>query len=270
MTFDLWLTLIWDSRELEEYRRLRRLANFLRFTNRIQRSEVSRARASDTKFTIIEVRLAMERMQKKLKNLHEKGFDVHPNDRGKMLFDFMGLKFPAGTSEEICKRAGKILSNSGYSSGFPNINPEARPTMKLLKQTFPDLKVALISNAARSARAYGMILKTLGVGEFFDHLVISCEVGYLKPRKEIFEKALSLLSVKPSEALHIGDLFQTDILGATSCGMNACLYTGLWDKYAQYRNPGMRIPPDFRPSKKAVVAEIGRLQDCVEVAQEIS
>ncbi len=274
VTFDLWLTLIWDSKELEEYRKLRRLINFHRFANKVRNNSERKRHAnlvSTARLGISEVKIAMDTMHLKLRKLHENGYDVRPDDRGKMLFDLIGLKFAPRIAEEIYSKAGEILSSSGYSSGFPYINPEAGPTMKLLKETFPDLKVALISNAARSAKTYERILKVLGVGKYFDHFVISCEVGYIKPRREIFEKALSLLSVKPPETLHIGDLFQADIVGATACGMNACLYTGLWDKYAQYKNPREHIPRTFRPpSKRTIVAEIPKLQDCVKVAQRIS
>lgn len=262
VTFDLWLTLIWDSKELEEYRKLRRLINFSRFTSRFANNG-----SSEKKVGLGDIKLAMEKMSLKIKELYEQGYDVSPDDRGRMLFNILKIKVQKNMAEELYERAGRILSNAGYYSKFPNINPEARPTFKLLKENLPDLKIALISNAARSTETYRRMLSSFGVEKYFDGFVISCEVGYLKPRKEIFERALSLLKVKPREALHVGDLFRADVVGATAVGMNACLYTGLWHKYAQYMNPGEHIPEDFSPS--TVVKEITRLQDSASVAEKI-
>ena len=173
------------------------------------------------------------------------------------------------------------MSKSGYTHKFPNLNPEAKPTLRAFRKSYPKLKIALISNAARSTETYKRTLDALGIGEYFDHFVISCEIGYLKPRKEIFRHALKLLGVKPEEALHIGDLFNADVVGAVSCGMNACLYSGLWKKYselASVRNSkdgmpswaGTRIPEDFKQKNpKIIVEEIQTLQQALGIAQRI-
>jgi HAD superfamily hydrolase (TIGR01549 family) len=270
VTFDLWLTLIWDSKELEEYRRLRRLVNFHRLISRVRGDHENEMVVAEKKFRQADVRLALETLQEKVKSLYERGYDVHPRDRGRMLFELLGISFPAELKEKIYERAGNTLSNSGYFSRYPNLNPQAAPTLKLLKKAFPDLKIALVSNAARSARAYARILRALGIGGYFDHLVISCEVGYLKPRKEIFKRALSLLDVKPSEALHVGDLFRADVIGAVESRMNACLYTGLWHRYAQYMNPGEHIPREYvSKHPNLVIREIDKLQDVVRIAKSI-
>jgi HAD superfamily hydrolase (TIGR01509 family) len=258
VTFDLWLTLIWDSQELEEYRRLRRLINFGRFA-----SSVSNSKKLDPR----NIGLAMEEMSNRVKKLYDEGKDVSPKERAKMLFETLKIKVAKESEDELYSKAGKVLSNAGYFSKFPHINPEAKPALRKLKDNFPDLKIALISNAARTASTYKRVLSNFGIAEYFDEYVISCEVGYLKPRKEIFSKALSLLQVQPKETLHVGDLFRADVIGATSMGMNACLYTGLWHKYAQYMNPGEHIPEDFRAD--SIFQEIGRLEEAVHVAERI-
>ncbi|MGI0084244.1 MAG: HAD family hydrolase [Nitrososphaerales archaeon] len=262
VTFDLWLTLIWDSKELEEYRKLRRLMNFSRFTSKIANNG-----GSPRKLGLGDIRLAMEEMSLEVKKLYEQGYDASPEERGRLLFKILKIKVQKETANQVYEQAGKILSNAGYFSKFPKLNPEAKPTFKLLKENLPDLKIALISNAARSTATYRRMLSSFGIEKYFDEFVISCEVGYLKPRREIFQRALSLLKVEPKETLHVGDLFRADILGAAAAGMNACLYTGLWHKYAQYMNPGEHVPGDFRAT--TVVKEIGRLQEAASVAKKI-
>jgi HAD superfamily hydrolase (TIGR01509 family) len=273
LTLDLWLTLIWDSKELEEYRKLRRLVNFYRFVNKIHKSRGIKA---ESPFKFGDVRLAIESVRKKSEEFYERGIDPHPKERGRMLFEFLNIKVEEKDKPKIYENAGRVLSNSGYMRKFPHVNPEAGPTLRAFRKSYPDLKIALISNAARSADTYKRTLNALGIGRYFDHLVISCEVGYLKPRKEIFEHALKLLDVKPKEALHIGDLFRTDVIGAVSCGMNACLYSGLWTKYTQIQNEGTmpswageHLPHNFKASKGQIVREIQRLQDALAVARLI-
>ncbi|MCS7149604.1 MAG: HAD-IA family hydrolase [Caldimicrobium sp.] len=63
------------------------------------------------------------------------------------------------------------------------------------------------------------ILEGHGLLEYFDAIFIGCEVGYLKPRPEIFQKALSHFNLKPVEVIMIGDSLKDDILPAQHMGM---------------------------------------------------
>jgi FMN phosphatase YigB (HAD superfamily) len=264
ITFDLWLTLIWDSKELEEYRKLRRLINFHRFVNRVGAS----GKVSD-RINFNSIRLALEKLSVDVQEVYESGRDISPEDRGRILFQILGIKLPnPEESKRVYEQAGRILSDAGYRKKYPNLNPEAKPALKELKETYPEIKIGLISNAARSSKTYSRMLHAFGIAKYFDALTISCEVGYLKPRREIFEVSLRLLSVKPENAIHVGDLFDADVVGAINYGMNALLYTGLWHKYAQYMNPGQHLPHDFKPVRKnQLVREISSLRDIVKLVQ---
>jgi HAD superfamily hydrolase (TIGR01509 family) len=273
LTLDLWLTLIWDSKELEDYRKLRRLVNFYRFVNKTRRNRGIKA---GTSFKFSDVRLAIETLRTKSKEYYARGEDPHPKERGRMLFDMLKINVEDKDREKVFESAGKVLSNSGYMRKFPYVNPEAKPTLKAFREAYPELRIALISNAARSAETYRRTLNALGIGKYFDHFVISCEVGYLKPRKEIFRHALKLLDVEPQETLHVGDLFRADVIGAVSCGMNACLYSGLWNKYTQLQKVGSmpswageHLPSGFKTSRGQIVKEIEKLQDALVVAKMI-
>ena len=58
----------------------------------------------------------------------------------------------------------------------------------------------------------------------------SDEVGHYKPAPQIFEAALSALGVQANEALHVGDLLQTDVVGAAALGMRTVRYRALNDE----------------------------------------
>lgn len=49
----------------------------------------------------------------------------------------------------------------------------------------------------------------------------SDETRWAKPDARAFGAALSELGVRPEEAVHVGDLLETDVLGAVRCGMRA-------------------------------------------------
>lgn len=67
------------------------------------------------------------------------------------------------------------------------------------------------------------VLARAGLGRLVDAVVTSAEVGARKPSPEIFHRALAVAGVGPSEALHVGDTVDEDVLGARSAGIEAVL-----------------------------------------------
>ncbi len=61
------------------------------------------------------------------------------------------------------------------------------------------------------------------LNQYFDFVIASAVFGASKPSPKIFQEALRLANVKPEEALHIGDSFEDDILGAQRVGLGAVL-----------------------------------------------
>ncbi|KAJ8736744.1 hypothetical protein PYW07_000015 [Mythimna separata] len=69
------------------------------------------------------------------------------------------------------------------------------------------------------------ILHNVGLYKKFDFIVTSYEAGYSKPDERIFKSAIDkcIMSVSPSEALHIGDDVIKDYEGARMAGWHALL-----------------------------------------------
>jgi putative hydrolase of the HAD superfamily len=83
-------------------------------------------------------------------------------------------------------------------------------------------KLGIISDTGfASGRAQDKLLEQDGLLQHFAATVYSVDVGHAKPRAEPFQRALELLDVSASEALHVGDIERTDIAGALSVGMRA-------------------------------------------------
>lgn len=108
---------------------------------------------------------------------------------------------------------------------------------QLLGKIREKYKIGLISNYPCSRS----ILKTLsesGLSDLFDTVVISGDVGYVKPHPKPFETALSCLKLQPADCLFVGDNWLADIQGAKRMGMKAILTS----QYLPHEN--------FEPSPK--------------------
>ena len=92
------------------------------------------------------------------------------------------------------------------------------PTLRELRRR--GFKLGLLSNW--DYRLRGLIAGT-ALDKCFDTLIISEEVGVEKPHPRIFELALGSLQVSPAHALHVGDSYREDYLGARAMGMHAIL-----------------------------------------------
>jgi HAD superfamily hydrolase (TIGR01509 family) len=82
------------------------------------------------------------------------------------------------------------------------------------------LPLALVSNADRGLRGK---LERLDLASHFNHLTISAEVEVEKPDPRIFHIALDALGVPAERAVHVGDLYEVDIVGARAAGAEAIL-----------------------------------------------
>ncbi|PYM16196.1 MAG: hypothetical protein DMD81_13250 [Candidatus Rokuibacteriota bacterium] len=88
----------------------------------------------------------------------------------------------------------------------------------LLRRLAERHRLAVVSNFDYTPTAIG-ILKQAGVADLFEAIVVSAEVGWRKPRREIFDVALTELGVRPAEALFVGDRADIDVVGAQDIGM---------------------------------------------------
>lgn len=88
--------------------------------------------------------------------------------------------------------------------------------------TFADLGVALgvVSNWDCALPHH---LARLGVADRFGVICASAAVGHRKPDPGIFAVALSALDVLPGAALHVGDQYDEDVIGAQAAGVRALL-----------------------------------------------
>lgn len=96
---------------------------------------------------------------------------------------------------------------------------DALPCLRALRTL--GLRLAAITNAAGDYQRAK--LAALGLESAFDAVLISGELGVAKPHRAIFRRACRVLRVRPAQAVHVGDQFDTDAEGARDAGLH-----GVW------------------------------------------
>ena len=94
--------------------------------------------------------------------------------------------------------------------------------MEALKQK--SIGLGIISNWDCTARD---ILTAAGLIDYFDHIIISCEVDCSKPDPAIFNLALQTAAVIARNCLYIGDNYYDDALGSRKVGVPALIINHL-------------------------------------------
>jgi len=93
---------------------------------------------------------------------------------------------------------------------------------ELVAELAARVRLGVISDTGfASGEAQDRLLEHHGIREHFAVTTYSMDVGFPKPRPEIFRTALDALGVDPSEVIHIGDIERTDVRGALGMGMRA-------------------------------------------------
>ncbi|MCS7102818.1 MAG: HAD family hydrolase [Candidatus Korarchaeum sp.] len=201
ISFDLWFTLIWETKEDEELylrMRLESLRSFLKEEGHEISLEVLKEAYSATKdFRMV----------------------VHPRELLRMLLAYIGFKL----SDEALERV--LLAYTSSTDGFvPKINEEALEVLPQLKSM--GLRLALVTNTSFGERSVRAILRNVGL-DLFDIIVTSCEAGFMKPQRAIFSILLDKLGLDGSQVVHVGDSCYHDVIGATNAGLRALHYPKL-------------------------------------------
>ena len=62
-----------------------------------------------------------------------------------------------------------------------------------------------------------------GLGGYFEFVLASETEGYAKPGPHLFRRALELSGADPRRAVHVGDSYEQDVLGAVAVGLQVIL-----------------------------------------------
>lgn len=129
----------------------------------------------------------------------------------------------------------------------------------LLAELHGRFQLGLCSNFSHSATALS-ILEESGLASHLDAIAISDEVGFRKPRGEIFEVSLQRLGVGAGEALHVGDNLHADVQGAAAAGIASAWIT------RRVHEAERRLQEFDGPSPDFVIGDLSELLEILDAS----
>lgn len=103
-----------------------------------------------------------------------------------------------------------------WAREMPCLYPDVHKALAELRGR--GFRLALVSNIEHHQKHW---IRELELEPCFDAMVLSCEVGFLKPGEEIYRLAAERLWVSPGECIFVGDGLGDELQGAKAVGMMA-------------------------------------------------
>jgi putative hydrolase of the HAD superfamily len=123
--------------------------------------------------------------------------------------------FATSNAAAVLERCFDDLWDEFARPGVWELFPETRDILDVLAGRY---RLGVVSNFDTRLLK---ILRDFGIADYFDHVIVSSQVGAEKPSPHIFTTALARFGITPSEALHIGDEPEADWRGAKAAGLQA-------------------------------------------------
>jgi len=127
----------------------------------------------------------------------------------------------AGDDANLVRQAEDVYADSFVSVMRPPAG--LREHLGALAARFP---LVVLSNFPRT----DCIVRPLerdGLLPLFHGVIVSADIGYIKPHPALFEAVCGMLGLPPGQIVHVGDDWDADILGASRAGLPA-VYTHEW------------------------------------------
>ncbi len=105
-----------------------------------------------------------------------------------------------------------------YLAAFPRFATEVPGAAALLRSLGRrHVKLAIVTNGRSDLQR--SVIQSLGFGPLVNAIIVSEEVGWRKPQREIYEIALASVAADPGEAIMVGDDPVADVEGARKTGL---------------------------------------------------
>lgn len=140
------------------------------------------------------------------------------------------------SAAERARVAINVLNQAGYD-GRGELNKAYGRASKndrlfqFIKNSHDKYKTAMLSNASSNIRD---LYKGTDLNQYFDQLILSYQVGVIKPDRRIYQLTDDRLGVRPDECVFADDN-PTNVAAATACGMKGIVYTDFDTYIAELR-----------------------------------
>lgn len=126
------------------------------------------------------------------------------------LFGRLAIAWDPTVATRIYERFGEAASWALFDDALPAVRALAARGLTL--GVISDWGTALVP-----------IIHAIGLSAHVSFAVVSAYAGAAKPDREVFQYALSRARVIAEQAIHVGDLYVTDVLGARGAGVEPVL-----------------------------------------------
>ncbi|QRK12476.1 HAD family phosphatase [Archangium violaceum] len=147
-----------------------------------------------------------------------------------------GLLGPEGLRREICRSLGVDLPMDEFNALWNCHFTIHEAVLPRVEGLVGRVKLVLLSNTNVLHVAY--LRPLLPVLERFDSLVLSCEVGHVKPEPAIYKEALARAGCAPEEAAFFDDVNEY-VQAANALGIRGHLFTTAQSFDAQLKALGL-------------------------------
>jgi len=127
-----------------------------------------------------------------------------------------------------------------YEASWPplmRLFEDAVATLEAVHARFP---MVLLTNGNTSYQR--MKIEMHDLDPWFEHIVVSEEVGIMKPDPAIFARAIAPFGVAPDRVIHIGDTPSQDIAGAHAAGWRSAWVNRDGRDFEGGRSPDLEVP----------------------------
>ena len=209
VTFDFWQTLYADSQELKRERQAMRTHHCRKFLME-----------NGHDVTPAEVNSGIRNAYKLAEDLWYQHRGVTVDACILRLLSTLGIQPTPPVVKNLVHLIGEACLDVP-----PVLFPYTKDTLAQLSAKY---KLGIISDTGLTpSRVLRQLLTADGILRKFAAQTYSDETAHTKPEVIQFHSTLKRLNVQPSEAVHIGDLVWTDIVGAKNAGMKAIRFSGI-------------------------------------------
>jgi HAD superfamily hydrolase (TIGR01549 family) len=156
--------------------------------------------------------------------------------------------------DETFRRIEDAFARRSACYDFPDVMPA------LDAMTAAGIRLCVISNFVWGAPE---LIHDLELAQHFEKLVISARVGFQKPNPGIFQHALEQMNVAPERAMHVGDSYRADVLGARRLGIRAALI-------ARGPNDPARLRDEHSDPDLVVLSDLNDLLDAFGIERPVA
>ena len=165
---------------------------------------------------------------------HEQADGIDPQTNS-LLLNKLHLVFNCPINQILVDRVLAHIDTMKYIT----IDATAVKVVIALKQR--GFRLALVSNMMLPGKLLKAKLQKANALTYFDQIIVSSDVGFIKPHPEIFYRTLAQSRLKANEVVFVGDTYHQDIVGAKRAGLET-----VWlNSRHEPRAVAVDDPPDY-------------------------